>query len=89
MKSNKYYLVIFQDEYNNLYYVGKYSDLNDSIEDLNDCLTPYNIKLKEGDIREYASTYSMAFDTDLSSLFDDREDLCGVMVRGFILEEGD
>jgi hypothetical protein len=31
----------------------------------------------------------MAFDTNIGDLFEDREDLYGLMVRGFILEEGD
>lgn len=89
MKSNKKYLVIFQDEYNNLYYVGKYNELDDCIEDVNGHLNGYGVSLNKGDIREYPSTFGMAFDTNIGDLFEDREDLYGLMIRGFILEEGE
>lgn len=86
---NKKYLVIFQDEYNNLYYVGEYKNLDASIDDLNMYLDAYNVKLKKGDLREYPSTFGTAFDLSLSDMFEEKSELMGVMVRGFVFEEGD
>ena len=89
MKYKKKYLVIFQDEYNNLYYIGKYNNLNEPISDLNDYLGVYNVSLKEGDLKEYSSTFGNIFDLCIDDLYEDREDLCGIMIRGFILMEED
>ena len=86
---NKRYFVIFQDEWNNLYDVGRYDDLDSSIDDVNMFLEVYNVKLNKGDIREYPSSFNTAFDLDISSLFQDRDDLNGLMVRGFIFEGGE
>lgn len=82
----KKYLVIMQDEWNNLYYMGEYDNLKDSIGDINDFLSVYNVSIKEDELKEYASTFGMAFDLDIGMLYEDRDDLFGIMVRGFILE---
>lgn len=83
----KYYLVILQDEWNNLYYIGEYNELKDAIPDLNDQLSIYDVKLEEDDLHEYPSTFGMCFDLDLCNLerYEDKDEICGVMVRGFIL----
>ena len=84
----RYYLVIFQDEWNNLYYMGEYSSLNDAIPDLNDQLAIYDdVKLEPGDLREYPGTFGTCFDLDISNIerYENRDDLFGLMVRGFVL----
>lgn len=81
----KRYLVIMQDEWNNLYYMGEYKELKDSIEDINGFLEVYDVKIKDGDLKEYASTFGGAFDLDIGMMYEDRDDLVGIMVRGFIL----
>lgn len=83
----KRYLVIMQDEWNNLYYIGEYKKLIESLQDINDFLKVYNVAIQAGDLKEYASTFGMCFDLDIGMMFDDREDLLGIMVRGFILED--
>ena len=82
---DKRYLVIMQDEWNNLYYMGEYKELKDSIGDINSWLETYNVAIKEEDLKEYPSTFGMAFDLDISSLFEDDDSVVGLMVRGFIL----
>ena len=83
----KRYLVIMQDEWNNLYYIGEYKKLIESLQDINDFLKVYNVAIQTDDLKEYASTFGMCFDLDIGMMFDDREDLLGIMVRGFILED--
>lgn len=83
----KRYLVIMQDEWNNLYYIGEYKKLIESLQDINDFLEVYNVAIRADDLKEYASTFGMCFDLDIGMMFDDREDLLGIMVRGFILED--
>ena len=82
---NKKYEVIMQDEWNNLYRLGEYKELKDSIEDINGFLSVYNVTIKEEDLKEYASTFGGAFDLDIGMMYEDRDDLVGIMVRGFIL----
>ena len=82
---NKRYEVIMQDEWNNLYRLGKYKELKDSIEDINGFLSVYDVTIKEEDLKEYASTFGGAFDLDIGMMYEDRDDLVGIMVRGFIL----
>ena len=74
----KKYQVIFQDEWNNLYEVGFYDNLNDSIDDINDYLKTYNAKIEE--LQEYISTFSKTFDTEIDT------ESGVVMIRGFIHE---
>lgn len=75
----KKYQVIFQDEYNNLYEVGFYDDLKDSIKDVNDYLEPYEEHIDE--LEEYVSTFGMAFDREITT-----KDDFSVMIRGFVHE---
>lgn len=82
---NKRYEVIMQDEWNNLYRLGEYKELKDSIEDINGFLSVYDVTIKEEDLKEYTSTFGGAFDLDIGMMYEDRDDLVGIMVRGFIL----
>lgn len=82
---NKRYEVIMQDEWNNLYRLGEYKELKDSIGDINGFLSVYDVAIKEEDLKEYASTFGGAFDLDIGMMYEDRDDLLGIMVRGFIL----
>lgn len=89
-KRKKIYEVFIQDEWNNLTFLGFYENLDDSVNDINDYIEPtYGVRIKKGDVLERAGTFSSMFDTDLGDLFEDKEDLYGVMVRGFILDQED
>lgn len=74
-----------QDEWNNLYYLGEFKELKDSINDINEFLEVYDVQIKAEDLKEYASTFGGAFDLDIGMMYEDRDDLVGIMVRGFIL----
>lgn len=82
------YEVIMQDEYDNLYLLGFYGSLDDSIDDINGFLSAYEddgvVLFKKGDLTEYASTFSTCFDRHVEW---ENEDGCpgDVMVRGFVL----
>lgn len=73
----KKYQVIIQDEWNNLYHIGFYDNLNDAIPDVNDFLEVYDIKIDN--LAERASTFGPCFDIDLET---QNEEI--IMVRGFI-----
>ena len=82
------YEVMMQDEYDNLYLLGFYESLDDSIEDINGFIGAYDddgaIPLKKGDLAEYASTFGSCFDREIE--WKHEEDCPGtIMVRGFIL----
>ena len=78
---NKRYIVFTQDEWNNLYLMGFYDELDDAIPDINNWLDIYNIKLEKGDIAIYPSTFGYTFDKEIET-----EDGSFIMVRGFILK---
>lgn len=80
----KKYQVILQDEYNNLYMVGFFDELDDSIEEINKYLDIYEVQLKKGDLKIHTNTYDKGFDTELSDLFEGNEKVEGIMIRGFI-----
>ena len=82
---NKRYEVIIQDEWNNLYRLGEYNELKDSIDDINGFLEVYNIQIKAEDLKEYSSTFGETFDLDVGMMYENRDDLSGIMIRGFIL----
>ena len=84
--NNKRYMVMMQDEWNNLYYLGEYQCLADSIDDINSFLEVYDVSITAEDLKEYPSTFGGAFDLDIGMMYEDRDDLVGIMVRGFILE---
>ena len=82
------YEVIMQDEYGNLYLLGFYGSLDDSIDDINGFLGAYEddgaIPLEKGDLEEYASTFGTCFDREIE--WKNEDDCPGtIMVRGFIL----
>ena len=84
---NKKYLVIMQDEWNNLTYLGEYKKLADAIPDINNFLSIYDVAITADDLKEYPSTFGMVFDTNIGDLFEDNEEVYGIMIRGFILDE--
>jgi hypothetical protein len=69
-----------QDEWNNLYWVGEFTNLSDAIPDINEWLEIYKVSINE--LNEYPSTFGMCFDTEIETPNEET-----VMVRGFILEE--
>ena len=80
--------VIMQDEYGNLYLLGFYGSLDDSIDGINGFLGAYEddgaIPLEKGDLEEYASTFGTCFDREIE--WKNEDDCPGtIMVRGFIL----
>ena len=86
------YEVIMQDEYDNLYLLGFYGSLDDSIDDINGFLSVYEddgvVPLKKGDLAEYASTFGTCFDRPVE--WENEEGCPGdIMVRGFILSAKD
>jgi len=83
----KKYEIIMQDEWNNLYRLGIYNELKDSIQDINDWLDVYDFQIKEDDLKAYTSTFGEAIDLDIGMLCEERDDLLGLMVRGFVLYE--
>lgn len=76
------YQVIFQDEYNNLYLLGFYKDLDDCIDSVNEYLGDDYKKLEKGDLTVYPSTFEMNFD---KTIYDKDECNC-VYVRGFVYD---
>lgn len=76
------YEVIIQDEYNNLYFIGFYHKLENSIKDINDFLKVYDIQIKS--LEKYPSTTEECFDT---YIIDKNGEETGVMIRGFIFNK--
>lgn len=83
----KVYQVIFQDEWNNLYHLGFFKDLNDAVPAVNEMLSSYDDieKLNPGDLTEYPSTFSAVFDREFYS----EDEGTSVSVRGFIFDDFD
>lgn len=73
------YMVMIQDEWNNLYYLGEFKELKDALPDINDFLEVYNVSLEI--LEEYPSTLGYCFDTEVEV------DGGVVMIRGFVLYE--
>ena len=73
------YQVIMQDEYNNLYHIGFYNQLEDSLEDINNWLSIYGVEIDE--LKEYPSTFNMCFDKDIEV-----DEGC-ISIRGFIFDK--
>lgn len=92
----KLYQVIFQDEYDNLYELGWFKELDDAIEPINQEISGIygaedKYKLKKGDLKEYQSTFSSCFDLQLGAFFaeddvDSFDDFQSASIRGFIHE---
>lgn len=74
------YLVIMQDEWNNLYFLGIFDNLNEAIPSINDWLEIYDVSIDS--LEEYPSTLGMCFDKEIET-----KDENVVMVRGFILDD--
>ena len=84
----KIYQVIFQDEYNNLYLIGFYKNLKDSIQDINEELDSYGAVIEEEDLKLYPSTFSECFDLSIRDIgrYEDNDDIPDIYVRGFVFE---
>lgn len=74
----KKYEVFIQDEWNNLWLVGFYDNLEDAIPEVNEFLTTYDVRIDE--IKEYPSTFGSCFDKEVET-----SDGEIIMIRGFIL----
>ena len=74
----KKYEVFIQDEWNNIYLVGFYDNLEDAIPEVNEFLETYNMKIDE--LKEYPSTFGSCFDKEVETPNGEI-----VMIRGFIL----
>lgn len=72
------YIVFMQDEWNNLYWIGEFDQLDKALPDINEWLKPYNTSI-DG-LREYTSTFGPAFDREVEA---DGDTL--LMIRGFVL----
>lgn len=89
----KIYEVLIQTEWDNLIQLGYYKSLDDAIDDINGELSVYGVKIKAGDIKEYASTFDTCFDTSVGDILApedgselENEELYNVSIRGFILD---
>lgn len=71
------YQVIIQDEWNNLFHLGFYDKLEDSLDDINGFLAAYDVSIDE--LYEYPSTFSSCFDKEIEV-----DDCTVIYVRGFI-----
>ncbi len=80
----KLYQVIIQDEYNNLFNMGFYKELKESIKDINNFLESYDINISEDLLKEYPSSFNSCFDLDLSTIYED--EIEPIMIRGFIFD---
>lgn len=86
----KVYEVFIIDNWNNIYLIGWYKDLDDAIEGINDHITNDKYKLEKGDLKEYPSTFNNCFDTSVYDIYQsknsddeiDYED--DIQIRGFI-----
>jgi hypothetical protein len=74
----KKYEVFIQDEWNNLWLVGFYDNLEDAVPEVNEFLETYHIKI-DG-LKEYPSTFGSCFDKEVET-----SDGEIIMIRGFIL----
>lgn len=81
----KKYQVFIQDEWNNLWLMGFYNKLNDSIQDINDFLEPYDTKIDE--LKEYSSTFGSCFDTEVETKTGEFVTIRGFIFDGELLEE--
>lgn len=109
---NKIYQIILVDEYENMYEQGYYPSLEgEAIIDINSFLSTYadeykditgkELKLVDGDVKEYVSTFNSCFDCSVLDVLNNREDfddetldqlyncIGSIMIRGFVkdLEE--
>ena len=78
----KTYQVIIQDEWNNLYHMGFYDKLEDSLTNVNNFLAAYDVEIEE--LTEYPSTFCWCFDKKVYV-----DEWTCVYIRGFIHDWGD
>ena len=76
----KIYEVFVQDIWNNNYWIGMFTALDDALDGINSYIYNPTLKLKKGDLQEYPSTFNYCFDKDIYD--EDSED--SIYVRGFI-----
>lgn len=84
---NKVYQVIYQDEWDNLIQLGFYNKLEDAVNDINNELEEYDISITKEDLKSHSGMFEECFDLDISLLFDDRDDIPFVKIRGFIFNK--
>lgn len=84
---DKIYQVIYQDEYDNLILLGFYNKLEDAIPDINSELEEFDVSITEEDLKSHPGTLGEVFDLDIAMLFDDRDDVPFVKIRGFIFDK--
>jgi hypothetical protein len=77
----KIYQVIMQDEYNNLYNIGFFDNLQDALPEINEWLSVYGTTIDE--LSEYPSTVDMCFDREIE--VEDGGNY--VYLRGFIFDK--
>lgn len=77
-KRKNRYIVFIQDEWNNNWWMGEYSQLNDALPDINSFLEVYNVSLDN--LEEYPSTFGYAFDREIETPTEEV-----IMIRGFVL----
>lgn len=81
--AKKIYQVFIQDEYNNLWMVGFFNNLDDAGKEINKNHLPKNYrKLQKGDIGEYPTMTSWSFDRELTS----KDESESIYIRGFIFD---
>lgn len=96
----KIYQVMVIDIWNNITLVGFFKNLDDSVDPINDYIFEDKFKIKKGDLKEYASTFSMVFDTTVGDIYDNNhpndkdddvynEEYYQLQIRGFILDSDD
>ena len=91
---SKMYQVFVTDEWNNNYLIGFYNNLDDCISEVNKFIDEEKFKLIPGDIKEYASTFGVCFDTSLYDILlsrdiyseEELEDV-SIYIRGFVLDK--
>lgn len=71
------YQVIIQDEWNNLYHLGFYNKLEDSLDDINNFLAGYDTRIDE--LFTYPSTFCECFDREVEV-----DECTTIYIRGFI-----
>ena len=84
---NRVYQVIYQDEWDNLIQLGFYNKLEDAVNDINNELEEYDISITKEDLKSHSGMFGECFDLNISLLFDDRDDIPFVKIRGFIFDK--
>lgn len=99
-KYMKIYQVFVIDIWNDIYSIGFFKDLDDSVDGINVYIENEKYKISKGQIKEYASTFSSVFDTSVGDLYvssheltpeeedevwNDEDDVT-LQIRGFIFD---